>query len=570
MAIVAGIDLGTTNSAVAVLSGGAPVVLGAEDDQPLLPSLVWIGEDGEILVGRAARERGVLDPAGLVTHVKRHMGAGWKLERGGKVYTAPMVSSFILRRLKDAAQTALGQPVQSAIITVPAYFNDNQRKATQEAGELAGLKVLRLINEPTAASLAYGLGGGAGLVLVFDLGGGTFDVSLLSVEEGVFEVLATRGINQLGGADFDQALLKLLVERYQQQFGEDPTADPLAAAKFLEAAEKAKMDLSALPVATVDLPFVSANAQGPIHFRAPITRETFEALLAPFLEQLNEAVDEALRDAQLAARDIEAVVLVGGSTRIPIIGEMLEKRFPGRVRRDIHPEECVALGAAAQGGVLQGQLTGLVLVDVTPLSLGVETEGDVFVPVIGRNTALPARARRLFTTISDFQRLVDVQVLQGERLLASKNVSLGQFGLTGLHQGRAGETRIEVTFEIDVNGMVRVWAHDLRTGAQEKIDLVGHRTLTPEEIAECVAMGDQTRREDEQFVERARHSQQARDAMRQARALLGEATDLPRQATEELLSAIEDLEQALALKETSVEEITRLAQGLLEMVRGRV
>ncbi|HHV54376.1 MAG TPA: molecular chaperone DnaK [Firmicutes bacterium] len=502
MGKIIGIDLGTTNSCVAVMEGGQPVVIPNAEGGRTTPSVVAIRPGGEILVGEAAKRQAILEPERTVVSIKRRMGSDYKVRIDGKEYTPQEISAMILQKLKRDAEAYLGEPVTEAVITVPAYFTDAQRQATKDAGRIAGFDVKRIINEPTAASLAYGLDKEeAQTILVFDLGGGTFDVSILDIGEGVVEVKATSGNNHLGGDDWDQRIIDWLVEQFRREHGIDLRSDRNAMQRLKEAAEKAKIELSSALSAQINLPYIAADATGPKHLTATLTRAKFEEMTADLLEATMGPTRRALDDAGLKPQDIDKVILVGGSTRMPMVQEAVRRFFGKEPFKGINPDECVAIGAAVQAGVLTGQVKDIVLVDVTPLSLGIETLGGVFTKIIERNTTIPVSRKQIFTTAADNQTTVEVHVLQGERPMAADNVSLGRFQLTGIPPAPRGVPQIEVSFDIDVNGIVHVSAKDLATGRSQSVTITNRTSLREEDIqrmireAEAHAEEDRKRRE---------------------------------------------------------------------------
>lgn len=498
-----GIDLGTTNSCVAVIEGGDPIVIPGPEGGRTTPSVVAFAKDGGRLVGQIAKRQAVTNSERTIQSIKREMGTDYRVKIDGHAYTPQEISAMILQKLKADAEDYLGEPVSQAVITVPAYFTDAQRQATKDAGRIAGLNVLRIINEPTAAALAYGMDKeGSQKVMVYDLGGGTFDVSVLDINQDVIEVLATAGNNRLGGDDFDRCVADYLVAEFKRIERIDLRRDPAAMQRVREAAEKAKIELSGMQSTTVNLPFLTAGKDGPKHMELTLTRAKFNELTAHLVEQTMGPVRQAMQDARLSAADIAKVLLVGGSSRIPAVQEAV-RRFMGKDPfKGVNPDECVAMGAAIQGGVLIGEVKSLLLLDVTPLSLGIETVGDVFAKVIERNTTLPVKQSQIFTTAAPFQSSVEINVLQGERMMASQNKSLGKFKLTGIRRAPQGVPQIEVTFSIDANGIVSVSARDMGTGKQQEITITGSSNMSAAEIdravrdAQAFAAEDQRRKEE--------------------------------------------------------------------------
>jgi molecular chaperone DnaK len=559
---VIGIDLGTTNSVVAVMEGGEAVVIPNAEGGRTTPSVVAFSKEGELLVGQVAKRQAITNADRTVMSIKRSMGTDKKVTIGGKTYTPQQISAFILQKLKSDAEAYLGEKVEKAVITVPAYFSDAQRQATKDAGRIAGLEVLRIINEPTAASLAYGLDKNKDeTILVFDLGGGTFDVSILEVGDGVFEVKATSGNNRLGGDDFDQRIMDWLVAEFKKEHGVDLSQDRMAMQRLKDAAEKAKIELSSVLTTNINLPFITQGPSGPLHMDIDLTRAKFNELTADLVEKTLGPTRQALSDAGLQPHDIDRVILVGGSTRIPAVQEAIKNLTGKEPYKGVNPDEVVAIGAAIQAGVLAGEVHDIVLLDVTPLSLGIETLGGVFTKLIERNTTIPTSKKQIFSTATDNQTAVDIHVLQGERPMAADNITLGRFQLTGIPPAPRGVPQIEVTFDIDVNGIVNVSAKDLGTGKEQKITITGNSGLSEEDIERMV-------KEAEAYAEEDAKKKAAAEARNEADALLYSSAktvqDLGDKVSAEDKSKIEAARGELqkALEGNDIDEIKAKTQAL--------
>lgn len=499
---VIGIDLGTTNSVVSVIEGGEPTVITNQEGSRLTPSVVGFSKSGERLVGQLAKRQAVSNPDRTISSIKRHMGTKYKVGIDGKDYSPEEISAMILQKLKDDAEKYLGEKITQAVITVPAYFSDSQRQATKDAGRIAGLEVLRIINEPTAAALAYGIDKGEDhTVLVYDLGGGTFDVSILEMGDGVFEVKATNGDTHLGGDDFDQKIIDWMVAEFKKAEGIDLSKDKMAMQRLREAAEKAKIELSGVMTTNINLPFITAGSDGPKHLDMDLTRAKFDEMTADLVERTMGPTRQAMKDANMSANDINKILLVGGSSRIPAVQEAIKKILGKEPTHGVNPDECVAIGAAIQAGVLAGDVKDVLLLDVTPLSLGIETLGGVFTKIIERNTTIPTNRKQVFSTAADNQPSVDIHVLQGERDMAADNKTLGRFELGGIPAAPRGVPKIEVSFDIDANGIVNVSAKDLGTGKEQKITITSSGSLDKDEVdrmvkeAEANAEADKKRKE---------------------------------------------------------------------------
>ena len=526
MSKIIGIDLGTTNSCVSVIEGGEPVVIPNAEGARTTPSVVAFSKDGERMVGNVAKRQAITNPEKTISSIKRHMGSDYKVNIDGKAYTPQEISAIILQKLKSDAEAYLGEKVTEAVITVPAYFTDSQRQATKDAGKIAGLDVKRIINEPTAAALAFGIDKEDDQkVMVYDLGGGTFDVSIIEMGDGVQEVLATAGNNHLGGDDFDKKVMDYIVAQFKSETGIDLSNDKMAMQRVKEAAEKAKIDLSGMTTAQISLPFITADATGPKHLETTLTRAKFNEMTADLVEATMGPVRQAMKDSGLSMNDIDKILLVGGSTRIPAVQEAIQKFSGKEPFKGINPDECVAMGAALQGGVLGGDVKGLLLLDVTPLSLGIETMGGVNTVIIERNTTIPTKKSQIFSTAADNQTSVEVHVLQGEREYAKDNKTLGMFHLDGILPARRGVPQIEVTFDIDANGIVHVSAKDLGTGKQQEISITASSNMSKEDIDKAVKEAEQFAEEDKKKRESVDLRNNADQMVYQTEKLISEDGD---------------------------------------------
>ena len=554
MAKIVGIDLGTTNSCVAVIEGGEPVVIANAEGARTTPSVVAFGKDGERMVGQVAKRQAITNPDRTVASIKRQMGSDYKVTIDDKKFTPQEISAMILQKLKTDAEAYLGDKVTEAVITVPAYFTDAQRQATKDAGKIAGLEVKRIINEPTAAALAYGIDKEADQkIMVYDLGGGTFDVSLIEMGDGVQEVLATAGNNHLGGDDFDQRIIDWLADEFKKSEGIDLRSDKMAMQRLKEAAEKAKIELSGVTNSTISLPFITADATGPKHLETSLSRAKFNELTADLVEATMGPVRQVLSDSGLKTSEIDKVLMVGGSSRIPAVQEAVQKYIGKEPFKGINPDECVAMGAALQGGVLGGDVKGLLLLDVTPLSLGIETLGGVCTKIIERNTTIPTKKSQIFSTAADNQTSVEVNVLQGEREFARDNKSLGVFHLDGILPARRGTPQIEVTFDIDANGIVNVSAKDLGTGKEQHISITASSNMSKEDIDKAVRDAEQYAAEDKARKEEVDLRNGADQMVFQSERILEDEGDKFEQADKDALqSAIDELKEALKGTDTNL------------------
>jgi len=578
---IIGIDLGTSNSQAAILLGGKPTIIpsaeGATIAGKMFPSVVAFTKDGQLLVGEPAKRQAVSNPKGTIMAAKRKMGTDFKYNIYGKEYTPQQISAFILQKIKRDAEAFIGEPIKKAVITVPAYFNDNQRQATKDAGTIAGLEVVRIINEPTAAALAYGLDKEEEQkIMVFDLGGGTLDVTILEFGGGVFEVKATNGDTQLGGTDMDLKIMNWIIEEFKKSTGIDLGKDDVAIQRIREAAEKAKIELSNVLSTEINLPYITADSTGPKHLNLTLTRAKFESLISDLIERCKKPMLNALEDAKLSKDDIKRVILVGGPTRIPAIQKMVEETMGVKVEKSVDPMECVAIGAAIQGGVLAGEITDILLLDVTPLTLGIETLGGVFTPLIPRNTTIPTKKSQIFSTAADYQTAVTIHVLQGERPMAKDNTSLGQFNLEGIPPAPRGVPQIEVTFDIDANGIINVSAKDLGTNKEQKITITATTKLPKEEIDKMIKEAEAHAEEDRKIKQQIEIKNDADALVYTTEKTLGEYGDkIDKNLKDRIENKLKELKEAIAKEDytqmkTKSEELSKEIQEIGKEIYSKV
>lgn len=574
MGKIIGIDLGTTNSEVAFVEAGKPTIIKSAEGQTYFPSVVAFTKDGEMLVGEAAKRQAVTNPEGTVLRIKRKMGTGEKIKIRGKEYTPEQISAFILQKIRKDAEDFLGETIKDAVITVPAYFNDDQRQATKDAGKIAGLTVKRIINEPTAASLAYGLDKeGEHRIAVYDFGGGTFDITLMDVGEGVFEVLSTNGDTQLGGSDMDQALVDYIAEEFKKQHNIDLRKDPRTLQRILEAAEAAKMELSSTLQTDINLPYITVLDNEPKHLEMKLTRAKFEEIISPIVDKTEKPCKQALKDAKLKPADIDHIVLVGGTTRIPLVIKTVEKIFGKKPKRDVDPMECVAIGAAIQAGVLSGDIDkDIVLLDVTPLTLSIETLGAVATPLIERNTTVPTKKSKIFSTAADNQPSVDINVLQGERPMAVDNKSLGRFHLDGILPAPRGIPQIEVAFDIDVDGILNVSAKDLGTGKEQSIRITGSTKLSDDEIDRMKKEAKKHEEEDKKRKEKVEIRNNADVLVHTTEKTIEELKDkISSEDKEKIDAALKELREALTGDDTEkIKERTEALSQIFQKISAEI